>query len=187
MFSRLATFVVLAWSALYASAAISIVAPSTDFWWVANSQNLYSWTCGTQFNEGYTNFTVLISNQNPSFFNGPLALVSIQWDYDCSVLLPSVTSLPVGTGYLMQFADVFNQTHIIATSSPFEVKAQGSAYAPQPSGAASATVTATLTGSAASTASASTTAKSGAESLSQPAAYGLVGTLFALVAAGIML
>lgn len=90
-----------------------------------------------------TNFTVLVTNSDPATLNGALPLVSIQCksvfavccglqlirpssgDYDCSVLLPSI-DLKVGTGYTLSFADVFNQSHIIASSSAFEVKAQGS-------------------------------------------------------------
>jgi len=189
MFSRLATFVVLAWSAVFASATITILAPSQNYWWIANSQNLYSWTCGAAYNGGYTNFTVLITNQSPSLFNGPLALVSIQWDYDCSVLLPATSvSLPVGTGYVLSFANVFNQTDIIASSSPFEVKAEGSAYAPQPSGVSSATVTASVsaTGSASTVSATTSMSKSGA--ISHPhAGYGIVATLATLIAAGLMM
>lgn len=148
MFRNLATLAVLAaWALTTVSADITILAPSSSYWWIANSQNLYSWTCGSNYNEGYTNFTVLINNSNPTLFSGPLALVAVQWDYDCSVLLPPVPSLPAGPGYTLYFGDVFNQTHVIASSSVFEIKPVGSAYAPQPSGVSSASATA-ATGSA---------------------------------------
>ena len=52
MFSRFSTFVILAWSALSALAAITITAPSPEYWWIAESQNLFSWTCGPNYNEG---------------------------------------------------------------------------------------------------------------------------------------
>jgi len=189
MFSRLSTLLVVACSALYASAAITILAPSSSYWWVANSQDLFSWTCGSQFNEGYTNFTVLINNQNPAVFNGPQALVSIQWDYDCSVLLAATTAagLPASTGYVLSFADVFNQTHIIAQSDPFEVKAAGSAYAPQPSGVASATVTAGANAtSSASSSTPSSTTKSAATA-SHSMTVGLFTGIMALVGASLMM
>ncbi|KAG9039195.1 hypothetical protein FRB95_011780 [Tulasnella sp. JGI-2019a] len=191
MFSRLATVFVFALSAIYASAAISIIAPSADYWWVAESQNLYSWTCGASNNGGFTNFTVLLNNANPATFHGPQALVSIQWDYDCSVLLPAtdVAGIAAGTGYTLSFANVYNQTDVIATSAPFEIKAIGSAYAPQPSGVASATVTAgaNQTGTAStSTASSTTTAKSSAMA-TYPAAAGLITGVMALVGATLMM
>jgi len=187
MFSRLATIFVFAWSAIFASATLTIIAPSSSYWWVANSQNLYSWTCGSQNNEGYTNFTVMINNASPTVFSGPLALVAIQWDYDCSVLLPPVASLPAGSGYTLYFANVFNDTDIIASSSVFEIKPEGSAYAPQPSGASSATVTASVTGSASAASSTSTsTKKSSAVSTSHVAFSGLAGAL-ALLGAVMML
>ncbi|KIO34277.1 hypothetical protein M407DRAFT_126980 [Tulasnella calospora MUT 4182] len=187
MFSRLATVFVLALSAIYASAAISIIAPGPDYWWVANSQNLYSWTCGPNYNEGYTNFTVLVDNPtNKALFAGPQALIAIQWDYDCSVLLPNVNQLNPGTGYVLSFADVFNMTHIIAQSQPFEVKALGSAYAPQPSGASSA-VTATATGTqAAASASSTEPAKNNAAARS-PVALGAVTAAMAFVGAAMMM
>jgi len=183
MFSRLATcFVVLA-SALYANAAITILAPGPDYWWVSNEQNLFSWTCGSQYNEGYTNFTVLINNASPSTFNGPQALISIQWDYQCSVLVPptATAGIPAATGYTLSFADVFNSTHVLATSQPFEIKAYGSAYAPQPSGVASATVTA----SSANTAVAGNTSATQSATKSGAAAFvpaGLMGYLTGAVA-----
>ncbi|KAG9015930.1 hypothetical protein FRB90_004137 [Tulasnella sp. 427] len=186
MFSRLATFFVLAWSALYASAAITILAPSPDYWWVANSQNLYSWTCGPNYNEGYTNFTVLIDNPtNKALFAGPLALVAIQWDYDCSVLIPNLSQVNPGSGYVLSFADVFNQSHIIAQSQAFEVKPFGSAYAPQPSGVSSA-VTATGTGTATASPSSTQSAKSNAVARS-PIAFGAVTAALAFVGAAMMM
>ncbi|KAG8859361.1 hypothetical protein FRB96_004576 [Tulasnella sp. 330] len=191
MFSHLATLFVVAVSALYVTAqSITIIAPSADYWWVANSQNLYSWTCGSQYNGGYTNFTVLINNANPATFPGPLALVSIQWDYDCSVLIPAtgVEAIPAGTGYTLSFANVYNQTDIIATSAPFEVKPVGSAYAPQPSGVASATVTAgaNQTGTASSTSTSTSTTKSSAMA-TNPAAAGFLTIAMALIGSALMM
>ncbi|KAG8954153.1 hypothetical protein FRC04_000373 [Tulasnella sp. 424] len=187
MFSRLATVFVLAWSAVFASAAISILAPGPDYWWVANSQNLFSWTCGPNYNEGYTNFTVLVDNPtNKALFAGPQALIAIQWDYDCSVLIPQVSAVNPGTGYVLSFADVFNQSHVIAQSQPFEVKPLGSAYAPQPSGVSSA-VTATATGSQTAAAASSTqSAKNNAVARS-PVALGAVTAAMAFVGAAMMM
>jgi len=185
MFSRVAAFFVLAWSIGFSAASITIIAPSASYWWVANSQNLYSWTCGANYNGGYTNFTVLVNNQNAATFAGPLALVAIQWDYDCSVLLPPVSSLPAASGYVLSFADVYNQSHIIASSDPFEVKPFGSAYAPQPSGVASATVTASESGSATGASAPSATKKSGA-SYNTHIAAGAISGVVALVGAALL-
>jgi len=191
MFSSLATLLVVSLSALYVSAAITILAPSSEFWWVADSTNLYSWTCGAQYNGGYTNFTVLIQNQNQALFNGPQALVAIQWDYDCSVDLPasSTAQIPVGTGYTLSFSDVYNQTNVIAKSSLFEVKASGSVYPTQPSGVSSATVTANATGTGVASTSTSTpknTKKSAATS-SHTVTVGLFSTVMALVGVSLMM
>ncbi|KAG8907165.1 hypothetical protein FRB99_005137 [Tulasnella sp. 403] len=187
MFSRLATLVLFAWFTLLASAKISILAPSSTYWWVANSQNLYSWTCGTSNNDGYTNFTVLVTNQNTAVLSGPLALVAIQWDYDCSILLPAVASLNPGSGYILQFGDVYNQTNIIASSEPFEIKPQGSAYAPQPSNVPSATVTAGTNATASSTASSSPTHSSSAMSMGHLSSGSVAATVLALIGAGLVM
>ncbi|KAG8920672.1 hypothetical protein FRC02_000758 [Tulasnella sp. 418] len=169
-------------------AAIQITAPSSSFWWVADSQNLFAWTCGAANNGGYTNFTVLIQNQNPTVLQGPLALIAVQWDYDCSILFQPVQSLTPATGYTLTFADVFNQTNVIATSEPFEVKAKGSAYAPQPSNLnpVTATVTGAATGTGASAAATQSAANNGAL-VSRDAAFGFMATLLTLVGAAVML
>ncbi|KAG8950524.1 hypothetical protein FRC03_012843, partial [Tulasnella sp. 419] len=109
-------------------------------------------------------------------------------DYDCSILFQPVQSLTPATGYTLTFADVFNQTNVIATSEPFEVKAKGSAYAPQPSNLnpVTATVTGAATGTGASAAATQSAANNGAL-VSRDAAFGFMAALLTLVGAAVML
>ncbi|KAG8918720.1 hypothetical protein FRC00_012145, partial [Tulasnella sp. 408] len=143
------------------------------------------WTCGANYNEGYTNFTVLIDNPDKTLFAGPQALIAIQWDYDCSVLIPNVSQVNPGANYVLSFANVFNQSQIIAQSQPFEVKPLGSAYAPQPSGASSA-VTATATGTQSAASASSTPAGNSAVSRSS-VGLGAVTAVMAFVGAAMMM
>jgi len=127
-----------------ASAQLTITNPSSSSWWVAQSTNTLTWTCNTS---PYTSFTVLLANSNPSVLVSPLAIISIQENYDCSKLITQDQVVqPAATGYTIQFANILNGTDIYAESEPFEIKALGSAY-PATSSAAGATATG-ATGSA---------------------------------------
>ncbi|KAF9240447.1 hypothetical protein BU15DRAFT_87657 [Melanogaster broomeanus] len=125
----------------------SLTAHSACLATLAQSANTLTWTCTTS---SYTSFTVLIANSNPSILVAPMAIISIQENYDCSKLLTQQQVVqPVGTGYTIQFANILNGTDIYAESQPFEIKALGSAY-PTTSASAATASGATGTGSSAS-------------------------------------
>jgi hypothetical protein len=157
MYPRLAFFAAV--TALFgaATADLSIISPGgSDLWWVANSENNIVWTCDSS---PYTNFTILVTNSNPSVFSGPIAIVAIENNYDCSkTITQEQANQPVGTGYMIQLASPFNETDVYAQSQPFEIKALGSEY---PASSATPTESATQTASASSgSASSSSTSTS---------------------------
>ncbi|KAI0659313.1 hypothetical protein C8Q70DRAFT_987097 [Cubamyces menziesii] len=169
---------------------LTILSPGgPNLWWVAESDNVVTWTCQTS---PYTNFTVLIANSNPTILPSPLAFLGQQANYDCSKLITKdQVNQPPATGYTIQLADVFNSSHIYAESEPFEIKNLGSAY-PASSATPTGTGSMSQTGSAGSSASqtgsgagASQTAgnnsKNGAGSLAAP------GGLAAAALAGLSL
>ncbi|KAI1798047.1 hypothetical protein LXA43DRAFT_1056290 [Ganoderma leucocontextum] len=165
-----ATLVALAGSA---AAQLSILTPGgPDLWWIAQSDNVITWTCKTS---PYTNFTVLIINSDPNVLVSPLAFIAQQNNFDCSELITKDRiNLTPATGYAIQLADPLNNTNVYAQSQPFEIKALGAAY-PASSATPTAVATGSISGSAAGTntgASASSTA-SGA-SQGQNSAAGLV-------------
>jgi len=112
----------------FTQAQLTITEPSSERWWVAQSQNTLRWSCNTS---PYTNWTVLITNSDATVLSGPLALIAIQYNYDCSKTMIPGEQLKTGTGYVMQFANPFNNTDVFASSESFEVKALGSTYPPQ--------------------------------------------------------
>jgi hypothetical protein len=155
MFSIKSLLAVAALWVSLAQAQLTITEPSSARWWVAQSQNTLRWTCNTS---PYTNWTVLITNTDVTILSGPLALIAIQYNYDCSKTIIPGEQLKAGTGYSMQFANPFNSTDVFATSEPFEVKALGSTYPPQIT--TSDALTATGGSSASGTSSATTASPS---------------------------
>jgi len=134
------------------SAQLTITSPSANDWWVAQSLNTLSWTCDTS---PYQNYTILLTNTNPSILPAPLAIIAVQYNFDCSKTITQQQSAqPAGTGYTVQFASTVNSTDVYASSEPFEIKALGSSYP---------TTTSSVGGSATGTsASASSTTTGGA-------------------------
>ncbi|CCO28951.1 dual-specificity kinase [Rhizoctonia solani AG-1 IB] len=129
MFNLKAIFsVVTLWVSLIAAQHLTINEPSSDRWWVAQSLNTLRWNCEQT---AYTNWTVLITNPDVTILSGPLALIAIQWNYDCSKTIIPGEQLKPATGYVMQFANALNSTDVWASSQPFEVKAVGSTYPPE--------------------------------------------------------
>ncbi|KIJ15393.1 hypothetical protein PAXINDRAFT_169234 [Paxillus involutus ATCC 200175] len=135
-----------------ASAQLTITNPSANSWWVAQSANTLAWTCNTS---PYQTYTVVLTNTNPSILSGPLAIIAIQQNYDCSETITQQQSAqPAATGYTIQLTNPLNNTEVYAESEPFEIKALGSAYpASSSSAAASATGSGTSTSTGASAAS----------------------------------
>jgi hypothetical protein len=177
------TFLPLLLATFAAATSLQITQPSSSIWWVAKSQNVLAWNCqsGT---DSVTNFTVLISNVNPSILAAPLAIIAIQQNFDCSIIITQdEASQPAATGYTILFANPLNNTDVYATSEQFEIKPLGSLYPSQVSSSASAPG-GTGTGTGTSSPSASPT-KSGALDAHSPSFIGLLG-IMALMAAGLL-
>ncbi|THH05601.1 hypothetical protein EW145_g4678 [Phellinidium pouzarii] len=150
---------VVAAAAGFASAQLKVLAPGgPNLWWVANEENNVVWNCkDSQFD----NFTILLKNSNPAVLSGADAIVSIQQNFDCSeTLTTQQANFTAATGYTLLLANTLNSSDVYASSDPFEVKAQGSAYP-----ASSATPVADSTSTSSS--SASTSSSSGSSSSSQ--------------------
>jgi hypothetical protein len=131
-------------------ADLEVTSPSSSIWWVAKSQNVLAWSCQ---DTTITNFTVLVSNTSPTIAVAPLAIIAIQDNFDCSVVITQdEADQPAGTGWTILLADPFNETNVYATSQPFEIKPLGSLYPSQTTPSANAssnTASSTGTGSAA--------------------------------------
>jgi len=166
----------------FSSGGLSVTSPSSDIWWVAQSQNQISWTCQTST---FQTFTVLVGNTDPKVLTQPEAVIAIENNFDCSKLITQdQASQAVGTGYFVVLANPLNNTDVYATSELFEIKALGSAYP-------STTAAAGPSSSGSSTASSSSSSPSAAGSSSQNSSSGALslqaslGGLTALAAAGL--
>jgi len=174
---------ILAVSALVFASIGSVVAdlevttPSAANWWVAQSQNLLAWTCQ---NTTIGNFTVLVSNTTPTILDAPLAIIAMQDNFDCSIIVgQSVGNLPAGSGYQVLLANPLNITDVYASSQQFEIKPIGSAYPTQVT--SSAVGTASGTGGGASVA----TPTKASRAVSVRDAGGAVALLAAAIAAAV--
>ena len=117
-------------AAASAVSAFDITKPNPDEWWVAKSTNVLEWQCKTETTN--PQYTVLIGNPNVPAYERPIASIAIINDYDCSLSIANTQAdFPPATGYYIQLADPFNNTHVFATSQPFEIKPLGSLYASQ--------------------------------------------------------
>ncbi|KAJ3996672.1 hypothetical protein F5050DRAFT_1807559 [Lentinula boryana] len=108
----------------------------------------------------------------------PLAIIAQQPNYVCSLLVTKdqIGALPVGTGYVVQLANPLNNTDVFAQSSPYEIKAAGSAYPSTTVSPESATFTPSSSGS-----TSSATASSTSEESSSNDAFPLKASLSAFV------
>ncbi|KAH7924942.1 hypothetical protein BV22DRAFT_1034639 [Leucogyrophana mollusca] len=141
MFSRIALVSTVAAFVGAASAQLTITTPSANLWWVGQSLNTLAWTCSSS---PYQNFTVLLANSNPAVLSAPIAIIAVQYNYDCSeTITQQQASQAPGTGYTIQLANTLNSTDVYTTSEPFEIKALGASYP------ASASPSATSSGSTA--------------------------------------
>lgn len=141
-----------------ADSGLSIVVPGgSELWWVGDASNNIVWTCQTS---PFSNFTVLVANQDPKILASPIAVIAIENNYDCSkTIIPDQSNLTAATGYIVQFANTLNETDVYAQSQPFEIKAPGSTY---PATSATPSASGTSTGTASSAASASSSPSAGA-------------------------
>jgi hypothetical protein len=112
-------------------AQFTVVSPSSDAWWVAQSTNMIKWSpCMDTADPTVTDFTVLI---NSSTLTQPMAIIAVEAIADCSILVSQdQANQPAGTGYTILLANEVNNSDIFATSQPFEIKPLGSAYPTQP-------------------------------------------------------
>ncbi|KAI0827112.1 hypothetical protein BC628DRAFT_1338531 [Trametes gibbosa] len=161
-------------------AQLDIISPGgPNLWWVADSDNVVSWTCKTS---PYPAFIILIANSDPKVLVAPQAVIAQQNNFDCSKLVSKdqVNMLPA-TGYTIQLANIFNQTDVYVESQPFEIKALGSPY---PASSATPTNSQSATDAASGTATGTGTAASGSATGTQPnGARSLIPT--SLAAAGL--
>jgi hypothetical protein len=149
-------------------ADLQVTSPSSTIWWVAKSTNVIAWTCQ---NTTIQDFTILVSNSNSAVLAAPMAVIAIQQNYDCSIVISQdQANQPAGTGWTVLLADPLNNTNVYATSQPFEIKALGSAY---PSQAPTGNVTASNTASGSSPSS-TTKSASGATS-DKVISFGIAG------------
>jgi hypothetical protein len=98
---------------------------------VAKSTNVLAWDCTASQAIADNNFTVLcvlsiisgtpslqlthisINNVDPKIFQGPLAVIAMQNNADCSIVVSqNQVSQPANTGYIITMADPLNNTHV---------------------------------------------------------------------------
>lgn len=149
-----AALLVLATLSSVVKADLEVTSPSSSVWWVAQSQNVLSWTCQ---NTTITSFGVLINNTDPKVLVSPMAIISIQQNFDCSIVVTQdQASQPAGTGWTILLVNPVNLTDVYATSQEFEIKPLGSLYPSQVTPSANASSqTASSTGTASTTKSTS--------------------------------
>jgi len=174
-----AALLVLASISSVVNADLVITQPSSDIWWVAKSQNVIAWTCR---DTSIVDFTILVNNADPKLAVAPLAVIAIQQNFQCSIVITQdQANQPAGTGWTILFADPLNNTNVYATSQPFEIKPLGSAYPSQVTPTANGTaagVSATDGSNTAKPTSASAPSFAlGGKGLFSGVAMGLVGLL----------
>ncbi|KAF9491711.1 hypothetical protein BDN71DRAFT_1452405 [Pleurotus eryngii] len=154
-----------------ASAALTVLTPNANTWWVAQSENVFSWSCSDSPSQ---TFTVLIGNQDNKILTQPQAVIAIQNNADCSkAITQQQANFTAASGYFLQLANPLNQTDVFAQSEPFEVRPLGAAYPATTSVASPNTASGSASGSAAP-AQATQPGNNGAASLKVSAAA-LVG------------
>ncbi|TFK87513.1 hypothetical protein K466DRAFT_586326 [Polyporus arcularius HHB13444] len=165
-----------------AAAQLEVIAPGgPNLWWIAESDNVVTWTCKTS---PYTNFTVSIANKDVKVLTSPLPFISQQNNFDCSKLITKdQVNMAPATGYTIQLSNPFNLTDIYAESQEFEIKALG---APYPASSATPTLGGSATGSGAGSASATgstPSATGGASGSNGASGLSAPGTLAAVAVA----
>jgi len=167
------TFLPLLLLAAFAAAQdFLILTPSGSVWWVAESENQFSWDCKNPNATADGDFTVLLSGPN---FAAPQAIIAIEQNDDCiKTVTKEQTNQPPGNGYTLYLADTLNNTHVYATSQPFQIQPLGSKYPSQVSSSASA-----ASGTATGTSSSPSSSSKSAATLSShsPSFLGLTGIM----------
>ncbi|TRM55948.1 hypothetical protein BD626DRAFT_521228 [Schizophyllum amplum] len=160
-----------------------IVPGGDDLWWVAQSTNNIIWTCE---DSPYSNFSVYLSNTDVNILSGPIGIIAVQENYDCSKMITQQQAAqPAGKGYKVLLTDTLNSTHVYAESEEFEIKALGATY---PDASATPTGQATDTAAAAS-ATVSSSSGSGGDGGSSSEGNGaatLYGSVVGVVMTGVI-
>ncbi|KAF5349257.1 hypothetical protein D9756_009433 [Leucocoprinus leucothites] len=142
----------------FAAADLRITSPSAGSWWVAKSANTLSWTC---HDSPFANFTISMSNSNPSLLPGTQAIIPIEQNFDCSKTVTDQQSdYQPGTGYRILLSNPLNSTEVYAQSDEFEIKPLGSSFPPTSTAGG-----ATATGSGSAAGSSGTSNGNGAASM----------------------
>ncbi|KAG8833405.1 hypothetical protein FRC17_010731 [Serendipita sp. 399] len=104
--------------------ALSVLTPSSQWWWQAKEQALFSWDCT---DKTHPQFAVVATNANPSLLSaGVSILTGIQDNFVCNTII--TPDLIPGKGYRLTLTNIVNITDIYATSEEFEVRPTGSGY-----------------------------------------------------------
>ncbi|KAH9962175.1 hypothetical protein BC827DRAFT_231491 [Russula dissimulans] len=127
MFSpRIASFIILGAFVASTTANFLYNPGGENLWWVSNSSNNIAFYCN--INPLASQYTVLLNHPT---FTSPQALVAVLQNADCTHTIDAtLCDFPSSTNYTVLLADTLNNTNVYATSSPFEIKAQGSQYPP---------------------------------------------------------
>ncbi|KIY47122.1 hypothetical protein FISHEDRAFT_45945 [Fistulina hepatica ATCC 64428] len=168
-------------------ASLEIISPGgPDLWWVADSSNVISWSCEAS---PYSNFSIYLSNTNVDILTGPIGIIAVQENYDCSKeVTQQQADQPAATGYSILFTNPLNTSQIWAQSEAFEIKALGAAYPTTTVTGGSSSATGSSSGSASTSSSSSGSGlKSNAavSAMTAPLMAAAVG-LFGVVVGGAM-
>ncbi|KAJ7284944.1 hypothetical protein C8J57DRAFT_1289951 [Mycena rebaudengoi] len=130
MLSSVLTTLLLASSA-FAASNLKILAPGgPSLWWLAAQDNNIVWNCA-EADPSITQFTVWITNKDTKLITGSMAIIPVEQNYICSQgLRGDQITVPVGSGYTLQFTNINNVTDVYAESEPFEVKPLSAGYPP---------------------------------------------------------
>ncbi|EJD39209.1 hypothetical protein AURDEDRAFT_187498 [Auricularia subglabra TFB-10046 SS5] len=111
-----------------ARAAVDVIAPGPDVWWVAGSNNLLIWECND--NDVIPRYTVFATHPDKTILTDRTPLIAELDNTQCSheITQGEVAPLRPAQGYIIQMCDPLNNTHILGVSQPFEVKAANSPY-----------------------------------------------------------
>ncbi|KAG8748974.1 hypothetical protein FRC14_001782 [Serendipita sp. 396] len=140
--------VMAAFAGLSSVSALSVLTPSSQWWWQSQEQALFSWDCT---DKTHPQFAVLATNTNVTLLSGGYVVLQGQQDnFVCNTIY--VPDLIPGAGYKLALTNIVNYTDIYVYSEAFEVRPKGSPYPtiPTPS-IGGATASATGSGSSQAT------------------------------------
>jgi hypothetical protein len=166
----------------YALATLSITSPSSSEFWVFNASNSVNWTSSggdpSSFDIG------IINTQNTTGLTGVFSIAQ-SVPNNLSFTVTNVTLTP-GDNYILQFFNSSNTTQVLANSSSFTVKPNGTTPAPPVGSSSASGSSGSATGGASGSGTSSSTASGSSPSASGNSASTLLTTKSAVVAAGAM-